>query len=770
MPALCTEISPDKAQSLKDLHRLCDWVITLDRNAGIEYFDSPRDNREIYDAYVVDCVPEREDLGCLQLITSTSNLDEIRNLLDRALDQMGLSRSRRNAEYLREHLKALSGRLAIRLTGQKDPTAELIALAMCRAKCCQADNADDCWTSLRNGFLVPVDDVRDLLPPIADSPDEPLGSNSEGNVDGRTTATRPDLIFVSVVPRRGLLIRFAGVKYRRHLRTARSPDALQSVRQQVESLRERWDQWYGGDGVCTSFRAVRRAKLARILRFYADKARRHANDEAGLGLSREVYETILAEIDRLIEKGGDYSFAAIESPDRGWLFCPDYAGNKPLEITPAGWEPRIFLFGPDPNFHRDYGNQSSLDQGAGTSMLVNSLENEVVVAASASESVVHTADSSCDGDHTMDVDVGARSESLSEAALEKMTSAPAIRLGTNLLTGAEVAWTPTVKGNPHLLVAGLPGMGKTTCLLNLCRQMVGIGIRPIVFSYHQDIDEKLQLLVGSVRFIDFHGLGFNPLQVIDRTSRKAYLDVAGAVRDIFVAIYPELGDIQGERIRKAIKDSFTECGWDDSEADLARLPEPPFARFVEILRSDPKPDRGLKTLLARLEELEDYGFFQPGATQESLWASEHPVVLRIHSTQNENLQKSFASLVFYGLYKDMFRRGIQDWITHALIFDEAHRAARLELIPTMAKECRKYGISLVLASQEARDFNVSVYSAIANYLVLRLTEVDAKALARNVATSDQERRLIDRIKQMERFQALYCSEGLNKPVPIALQS
>ncbi len=83
--------------------------------------------------------------------------------------------------------------------------------------------------------------------------------------------------------------------------------------------------------------------------------------------------------------------------------------------------------------------------------------------------------------------------------------------------------------------------------------MIEARIRPIVFSYHQDIDEKLQRLVGSVRFIDFNGLGFNPLQVIDRTSRMAYLDVAGAVRDIFVAIYPELGDIQGERIRKAIK-------------------------------------------------------------------------------------------------------------------------------------------------------------------------------------------------------------------------
>jgi len=39
MPILRTEISPEKAISLRELHRLCDWVITLDRNAGIEYFD-----------------------------------------------------------------------------------------------------------------------------------------------------------------------------------------------------------------------------------------------------------------------------------------------------------------------------------------------------------------------------------------------------------------------------------------------------------------------------------------------------------------------------------------------------------------------------------------------------------------------------------------------------------------------------------------------------------------------------------------------------------
>jgi len=747
LPTLRTEISPEKAQSLRELHRLCDWVITLDRNAGIEYFDSPRDNKEIYDAYVIDCVPEREDLGCLQLITSTSNLEEVRNLLDGALDQMGLSRSRRNAEFLLEQLKALSGRLAIRLTGQKAPTSELIALAMCHANCRQTLESSDCWVSLRDGFVIPVDDVRDLLPPLAAQESDEVEKDS-----------RPDLIYVSLVPRKGLLCRFIEVKYRRHLRAARSPEGLENIRAQVECLRSRWDEWYSDEGGCSS-RAVRRAKFARVLRFYADKAHRHY-------LPGEQYRTITSEIDRMIERGGDYSFAGLQRGDRGWVFCPEYGGVSPSEISPTQWDTRVFLFGPgllpDSEFRRESICRSANGGAPKASVLLAAERQEGREPDGAGLEPTEPSPGSSEGEYHREGAVsGADMESGSE-------NVPAVCFGTDLLTGAEVRWSLTVKGNPHLLVAGLPGMGKTTCLLNLCKQMLDAGIRPIVFSYHQDIDERLERLVDSVRFIDFHGLGFNPLQVVDRGSRMAYLDVAGALRDIFVAIFSELGDIQGERIRKAIKDSFVEKGWDDPNAVLAEMREPEFGRFVQILCDDPKPDRGLRTLLARLEELGDYGFFNLTESRGSLWESEEPIVIRIHTTQNDTLQKAFASLVFYGLYKDMFRRGIQDHITHAVVFDEAHRAARLRLIPTMAKECRKYGISLVLASQEAKDFNVSLFSAIANYLVLRLTEIDAKALVRNVASSDQERALMDRIKQMERFKALYFCEGKKKPSPLAL--
>ena len=344
--------------------------------------------------------------------------------------------------------------------------------------------------------------------------------------------------------------------------------------------------------------------------------------------------------------------------------------------------------------------------------------------------------------------------------------APAVSLGTDLLTNASVDWTIRVEGNPHLLVAGLPGMGKTTCLVNMCRQMVAVGICPIVFSYHQDIDEGVQSL-GTTRFLDFNGLGFNPLHIDGVASSTGHLDVAGTMRDIFAAIFPEIGDIQRDRIRTAIKESFVEKGWGN---DGVPKECPPFRRFLEILQSDSRRDQGLRSLLARLEDLDDCGFFSSAMDRLSLWDGKQPVVVRIHTTQNENLQRAFASLVFYRLYKDMFRRGVQGSITHAVVFDEAHRAARLKLLPTMAKECRKYGVSLVVASQEASDFDTSLFSAIANYLVLRLTEANARFLVRNVASPDHEKALLDRIKGMARFGAMFFEEGERRPCTLSLHS
>jgi DNA phosphorothioation-dependent restriction protein DptH len=50
---------------------------------------------------------------------------------------MGLSSSERNSRFLLSQLKALSGRLAIRLANPAGRTGEMIALALMQSHCAQ---------------------------------------------------------------------------------------------------------------------------------------------------------------------------------------------------------------------------------------------------------------------------------------------------------------------------------------------------------------------------------------------------------------------------------------------------------------------------------------------------------------------------------------------------------------------------------------------------------------------------------------------------------
>ncbi len=324
-PALRTAISPEKEESLKKLHYLSDWVITVDRNAGLEYFDSPKEADGIYNAYIIDCVPERQQMGHAQLVTSTKKLEEVKNLLEDALESMVLSVSLRNCEFLLSQLKALSGRLAMRLANQGVHSGELIALALVHANCLQTKCEDPIWFSLSEGFFIPLDDVLELLP------------TSEKKAGETQSNLRADLVYVTASRRGGLQFHFIEVKYRRHLKTVRQSDVLSTIGQQTENTRQRWVERYFNppNKISPVEISIHRNHLTKILRFYADKARRYE-------LTESAHKRILEEIDKATMDGGKYQFGF---PGYGYIFCPEFIGSSAEEI-PYSTSTKIFLFGP----------------------------------------------------------------------------------------------------------------------------------------------------------------------------------------------------------------------------------------------------------------------------------------------------------------------------------------------------------------------------------------------------------------------------------------
>jgi len=716
-PVLCTEISSEKEEEITNLHKISDWVLTIDRNAGVEYFDSPQEKPNIYEAYIIDCIPEREDLGFLQLVTSTSNFDEVVYLLDMSLTEMGMSSSPRNCLFLLNELKGLSGRFAMRVAGMGNQSQEMIALAMTHANSHMDTTDDQFWFSLKEGFFIPIDDVPDLLPASRLTEEQ----------------SRADLIYVTVPRRGGFSFSFIEVKFRRYLNSARGIDLIKTMAHQIQSSRNRWVELYGDEANILE-KTIRRSWLARILKFYANKGRRHF-------LNEDAYERIIKEIDRMIREGAKFLFPTAEdqqSGDRGYVFCPEYTAQKPSRISFIE-QPPIHLFGaqqiPD-SPARKYSpplEDIFIEEQVFENMEVYSEESE---------------------------------EKKEDQQIEKLSPPDEtnILLGSEFTNQEKVGWKIGIRANPHMMIVGLPGMGKTTSLINVCLQMFDRGIVPIIFSYHEDIDLRLnERLPDNVQYVDYDGLGFNPLSVV-HDSPIAYIDNVSMLRDIFSSIFPDLGEIQLSKIREALKQSYTDKGWGDGVKGL-ELPE--FQSFFDILKSQPKPDQ---RLLARLEELNDYGFFRNTSGAKSLLETAKICLIRVHQTQNEVLQRAFATFVLHNLYQSMFQRGTQNRITHAIIFDEAHRAAKLKLIPIMAKECRKYGLTLIVSSQEVKDFDPSLFNAIANYLALRLTENDAKIMAKIMAPSDQVKRYTDRIKQLPKYNGIFSCEGESRATVLRLDS
>lgn len=771
---LRTQLNHEQVERVQLFHKLSDWVVIIDRNAGIEYFDAPRDASEVYETFVIDCVPERQNMGSLQLITSTAQIDEVLGLLEDSLDQMDLSHSPRNGRFLLSNLKAISGRLAMRLAERGQVRSEMIALGMFYAGCAKF-GGDANWPSLISGFLVPLDDVRDLMPV----------SKGEGDVESPDEAgtdaamLRADLVYVGLTKKGALKFSFIEIKYRRLLRSARDPKLHEHVFRQLMTTRERWMRTHFAESLSQTQAALRRKRLAHALRFYLDKAERHL-------LATDSHSKLSAAIDKLLRSETEVSHDW--SSDRGYIFCPEHPGEiECVDGENADGQIRIFGASTLPDLPYVFKTPARNEQtetigslsGAGNvleidfevkteiqteSMLGDEEVTEVQTVVSV-EDVKHESVEHVEGEYDAH-DEGEDNSPDEEQVLELRVAQEGVDLylGDSLMSESPISWNMSLRGNPHLMIAGLPGMGKTTCIINLCEQLAKGGITPVVFSYHDDIETKLASRFSNLSLIDIdNGLGFNPLQVSDGHAH-AWLDNIGKLRDIFSAVYKDFGEIQLNDIREAIKESYREVGYGSGSGERASdLPVPDFSRFYEILRGKQRPNAGI---IARLEELNDYGLFNTSTERASVLEMTDPIIIRLHTIQNEVLQNAMASFVLLNIYQSMLLRGSQPTLTHAVIFDEAHRASRLKLVPTMAKESRKFGISMIVASQEARDFSDSLYAAIANYLVLRVTETDAKALAKNVVLSTEVGTVAGRLKALEKYSAMFFTEGRR---PIALR-
>ena len=153
-PIIRLVLGRDRRALVSEVHDASDWVFTVDRNMGIEFFD--HGGRRDRPDYLIDYTPSGAPEHGHRLVISSRSLDELKALLGPVLLDYGLPAQEQQVLVILDQLRSLSGRLALKLVSSPTARAEALGMALARMFL-------EYQGALRNQIVVPLDAHVDLF-------------------------------------------------------------------------------------------------------------------------------------------------------------------------------------------------------------------------------------------------------------------------------------------------------------------------------------------------------------------------------------------------------------------------------------------------------------------------------------------------------------------------------------------------------------------------------------------------------------------------------
>lgn len=153
-PIVTLSLTTYQRELLHFIHDVSDWVLTIDRHLGIEFFD--HGEQEDRPEYLIDFVPGNVTSSGHRLITTSRALLELRSTLQPLLRRHDLPSRSRETTIILNQLRALSGRLALKLISTPTHQSETLGLALARLFLLQQ-------SALSNQIILPLDVHLDLF-------------------------------------------------------------------------------------------------------------------------------------------------------------------------------------------------------------------------------------------------------------------------------------------------------------------------------------------------------------------------------------------------------------------------------------------------------------------------------------------------------------------------------------------------------------------------------------------------------------------------------
>lgn len=162
-PVVTLALRSEDRALLHQVHEISDWVLTLDRNIGIEFFD--HGGRVGRPDYLIDYSPDVVGASGHKLVITSRSIAELEAMLRPVLEPYGFQAEGRHAVAILDQLRSLSGRLALKLISSATQGSEALGLALSRIYL-------EHQGVFENQIVVPLDAHLELYRALAEHSDE----------------------------------------------------------------------------------------------------------------------------------------------------------------------------------------------------------------------------------------------------------------------------------------------------------------------------------------------------------------------------------------------------------------------------------------------------------------------------------------------------------------------------------------------------------------------------------------------------------------------
>ncbi len=361
-----------------------------------------------------------------------------------------------------------------------------------------------------------------------------------------------------------------------------------------------------------------------------------------------------------------------------------------------------------------------------------------------------------------------------------------VLLGSDAETSEDVFWNPdpnTGAANPHVLVLGESGFGKTYTICCLLGELAQQGVLSIVLDYGQGFSatslppEFVAAIKPKEILASRDGIDINPLQLFP-SDMLGPVNVAQRVADTFGRVYSKMGVQQHAVLRQAVLDVMEDEGIVPGDAESWTRALPVFGSLrqkVHSYASDPSSaqSRIAASVASHVSTMFVYNTFRSNGHRlswpEMMQSQSRVFVIQLKGLEY-SLERAVTEFLLWNLTGYIESLGPSP-LRCFVVLDEAHKLSFDRGSPTekLLREGRKFGLGLIIASQQPEDFSPVAFANTGTKIVFQVgddSSVISRQLHRKVRNAHSFTDIYQVITKLPRGSAYLASQNVGQVVQI----